>query len=169
MSELQETCTNGGPVLVVPAELAAAWRGTDTDDYDRACNPSNHTNLDYGAIGAVTIGNASVIALDLELLTSFLPTADGGIILRNYEDSPLSTDVAEGFVAAATDWTDWGEPLSLQDGRLFLFDSAFPGAADPNDIEADEGVIVANLGAGRYAVAIAVTDGVELIRLTRLS
>ena len=169
MVELQEICSNGGPILVVPAELASAWYGTETDDYDRACNPRDHTNLEYGAIGAVLIEGMSVIVLDFELITSFIPTADGGVILRNYEDSPFNIEATEAFISATNDWTDWGEPLNLQDGRLFLFDSAFSGAQDPNYIEADEGVIVASLGAGRYTVSFAVTEGVELIRLTRLS
>jgi len=167
MSELQETCTNGGPVLVVPAEAAAAWRGTDHGDYDRACNPTEHTNLDYGAIGGVTIGDHHAIALDLELLTTFLSTSNGGVILRNYEESPITREIAEQHVKDAKDWAKWGKPLSLTDGRLFLFDSAFPGAADPTQIEADEGVLVADLGAGTYAIDIAVTEGAELIRLTR--
>jgi hypothetical protein len=167
MGELQETCTNGGPVLVVPAEAAAAWRGTDEGDYDRACNPTDHTNLDYGSIGGVTVGDHQALALDLELVTTFLSMAEGGVILRNYEDSPITREIAEKHIAAATDWAAWGNPLSLTDGRLFLFDSAFPGASDPAQIEADEGVLVADLGAGSYGIDIAVSDGVELIRLTR--
>jgi hypothetical protein len=167
MSELQETCTNGGPVLVVPAEAASGWRGTDNGDYDRACNPTDHTNLDYGAIGGVSVGDHQALALDLELLTTFLSTTEGGIILRNYEDSPMTREIAEKHIAAATNWATWGTPLSLTDGRLFLFDSAFPGASDPAQIEADEGVLVADLGAGTYAIDIAVAEGVELIRLTR--
>lgn len=165
--QLPETCTNGGPLLAVPAEVAAEWRGTDSGDYERACKPNDHTNLDYGAIGGVSVGDHHAIALDLELLTTFLSRPNGGVILRNYEESPITREIAEKHVANATDWTNWGSPLSLTDGRLFLFDSAFPGAADPAQIEADEGVLVAELGAGTYAIDIAVADGTELIRLTR--
>jgi len=164
---LPEACSAGGPVLAIPAELAFSWGGVDNGDYDRACAAENHTNLDYGAIGIVKVGVGRALALDLELLTAFLATPSGGVIIRNYDEDPLTDDVAQTMVAGVQEWTSWGEPLSLEDGRLFIFDSAYPGAADPQDIEAEEGVIAARLGSGKYAIHTAVSDGIELIRLTR--
>ncbi len=164
---LPETCSAGGPVIAIPAELASSWGGVDNGDYDRACNAEDHTNLDYGAIGVVKVGTGRALALDLELLTAFLATPDGGVIIRNYEEDPITQDVAQAMVSEVQEWTSWGQPLCLEDGRLFLFDSACPGAAEPQDIEAEEGVIAASLGKGEYAIHIAVSDGLELIRLTR--
>ncbi len=167
MSELPETISGGGPVIAVAAEVAASWGGTGNGDYDRACSPNDSRSLDYGAIGAVEVGGASALALDMELVTGFLSTATGGVILRNYEEYPLTAEVASGMVAAATDWQPWGQPMTLTDGRLFIFDAAYPGAADPGDIEADEGVAIGQLGPGTYAIDTAVATGIELIRLTR--
>jgi len=164
---LPETCSEGGPVIAIPAELASSWGGVDNGDYDRACSAEDHTNLDYGAIGVVKVGAGRALALDLELLTAFLSTPGGGVIIRNYEEDPITTDVAQAMLAGVQEWTSWGQPLGLEDGRLFLFDSACPGAAEPQDIEAEEGVISANLGTGLYAIHIAVSDGIEFIRLTR--
>ena len=164
-----ETCSEGGPVLAVPAELASGWGGVANGDYERACQADDHTSLDYGAVGTVTVGTGWALALDLELMTAFLQTSSGGVIIRNYEDDPLEEDAAQAMVAGVDTWTAWGRPLRLSDGRLFLFDSACPGAADPDEIEAEEGVIAADLGPGEYALHIAVSDGLEFIRLTKLS
>ena len=164
---LPETCSEGGPVIAIPAELALSWGGGDNGDYDRACNAEDHTNLDYGAIGLVKVGAGRALALDLELLTAFLATPSGGVIIRNYEEDPFTQGAAETMLAGVQEWISWGQPLSLKDGRLFIFDSACPGAADPQDIEAEEGVIAASLGRGEYAIHIAVSEGVEFIRLTR--
>lgn len=164
---LQETCSEGGPVLAIPAELAAQWGGSNNGDYERACQPDALTSLDYGAIGRVSVGSGWALALDMELMTAFLPTPEGGVILRNYEDDPLAEETARTIIASVETWTPWGEPLPLEDGRLFVFDSAAPGAAELEDIEAEEEAFAAALGAGRYALHTAVADGIELIRFTR--
>ncbi len=167
MSDIPETCSGGGPVLAIPAEHAAGWSGTDGGDYDRACSSQDYRSLDYGAVGWVQVGEGRALALDMELVTGFLATDSGGVILRNYEECPLSCEAAGAMVSGATNWESWGAPMTLTDGRLFLFDSAYPGAADPAAIEADEGVAIAQLGPGTYAIDTALADGVELIRFTR--
>lgn len=168
---VQETCSAGGPVVVLPAELASSWGGVESGDYGRACYPRDHRLIDHGAVGWVSMGQARAIVLDLELMTAYLPTPSGGVILRNYADDTLTAETARtmlGAVDAVDGWAAWGEPLPLVDGRLFMFDAACPGASDPAGIDAEEGVIVASPGAGRYAIHVAVLDGVELIRLQRL-
>ena len=165
-SELKETRTNGGPLLVVTAEGAATWGGTDNGDYDRACSPSDYRNLDDGAIGGVTIGDGWGLALDMELITTFLPTPEGGVILRNYEDRPITHEAAGDDVSDDHEWSPWGSAWTLQDGRIFLFDSAFPGAASADAIEADDAVLVAQLAPRTYGIDTTVTEeGVELLRL----
>lgn len=167
--DVQETCSGGGPVLVIPAELACMWGGLDSGDYDRACSPLDHRLLDYGALGWVPVGSARALVLDLELLTAYLPTPSGGVFLRNYASDPLTGSEARAMIAAVDEWSPWGDTMSLEDGRLFAFDAAVPGAVEPDAIEAEEGVIVASLGVGRYAIHVALLKGVELIRLSRLS
>lgn len=49
-----------------------------------------------------------------------------------------------------------------------MFDSAYPGAEDPAAIDADDGVGVIELGAGKWNVTFATSkDGVDFVRFRR--
>ncbi|MEQ1505012.1 MAG: hypothetical protein ABMB14_22455, partial [Myxococcota bacterium] len=85
------TCSGGGPVIAVPAEVAAAWRGTlppigapvpkgwswgnsggPVCDYDRACDVDYVRVGGYGGFALLDVGGARALALDAELVTTFL-------------------------------------------------------------------------------------------------
>ena len=127
---LPEACSEGGPVIAIPAELASSWGGVDNGDYDRACNAEDHTNLDYGAIGVVTVGSGRARALDLELLTAFLETPAGGVIIRRYEDDPLNAEAARslmdgieaevGVIAVSPRRGDYAIHTAVSDGMEFI-------------------------------------------------
>jgi hypothetical protein len=87
--------SNGGPLVVLPRALLAAWRGTDdplpgeaieatfrwnpggvATDYDRACDVR-----DYAGVIAVGSGEALVLA-DEPLPTTWLPGHRGGVFVR---------------------------------------------------------------------------------------
>lgn len=167
--------------MVVPAELAAGWRGTSPPrdapvppgwtwgmaggpvcDYDRACDPPQPHGTPYGGFAWVAVGDGRALILDAELATVFHADADGGVIARG----------GSGAIPAAPGAVAWRplEPaaLTLTDGRLFMFDAAFPGAADPTAIAAHDGVGVIALGAGAYLVEVATTaDETDLVRFRR--
>ena len=186
------TCTGGGPVIVVPSELAAAWRGTDPPigvevpegwtwgrgdiecDYDRACEPrglSDYDSTPYGGVGWLKVADGAALILDCEIMTAFLPTADGGYVIRNYEEEELDEASAQRYVdeADAAGWRELSLEWVLTGGALYLFDSAYPGAAEAGAIEAADGVGVGSIAPGTYRVAVATTpDEMDVIRIRRV-
>ncbi|WP_186319393.1 Imm21 family immunity protein [Streptomyces sp. SAJ15] len=165
------TATNGGPIIVVPAETAEHWRGTlppvgarvpegwtwgtpggPECDYDRACYPPVSEWTPIGGFGWVDVQGRPTLVLDGEQPTWFAADAEGGLLVRDAGDE--SGDGLENVPADG--WRSIGEDVvSLTDGRLYMFDSAFPGAADPERIRADDGVGVIELGPGRWRVEFA--------------
>lgn len=180
-----KTCSGGGPVVVVPAEIAAHWFGTRPPpgvpvppgwkwgksggpvcDYDRACDCKPIERTQYGGFGWVDVEGTPAIVLDAEVTTLFVKESDGGYIVRNSvgeEASELPTAVDD------SKWHSFGHAtIELADGRLFMFDSAYPGAEDPAAIDADDGVGVIELGAGKWNVTFATSkDGVDFVRFRR--
>ncbi|MBK9262926.1 MAG: hypothetical protein IPM54_24370 [Polyangiaceae bacterium] len=186
------TCSGGGPVIVIPSELAASWRGTSPPigvdvpdgwtwgrgdivcDYDRACDTDtlrDFAQTEYGGVGWLAVGNGAALILDAELMTAWLSDPNGGYILRNYPESELDEAVARQYIAEAEQagWRELSLVWTLSGGAIFLFDSAFPGAATPDDIEAHDGVAVGEVRPGTYAVSVATTaKQVDVIRVRRV-
>lgn len=175
------TCSGGGPIVVIPAELAEHWRGTRPPagavvpegwrwgksggpvcDYDRACDPPTLTRTSYGGFGWVDVNGVPVLVLDAEIQTDFVADAEGGILVRNSVGKG-----AEGF--EGIEWQEVGPAsFDLKDGRLFMFDSASPGAADPEAIDADDGVGVIDLGKGRWKVSFGTNaKKIDFVRFRR--
>lgn len=175
------TTSGGGPIVVVPAEAAAHWRGTlppsgvevpegwtwgapggPECDYDRACCPAVSEPTPFGGFGWVEVQEQPVLVLDGEVPTRFEADGEGGTLVRSSEyeadDDPRRVS-AESWRSVGT------EVISLVDGRLFMFDSAFAGAGDPERIPADDGVGVITLGPGHWRVEFATNaDEVDFVR-----
>jgi hypothetical protein len=181
--ELPSTCSGGGPVIAIPAEHAAGWRGTTPPkgakvpkgwtwgdsggpetDYDRACDVSEDA-VGMFPIHELAVGTGRALVLDSELTTTWIPAADGGVIARGYE---VSDDADELRAAVPTKgWKPFAAPLALVDGRIFLFDSAYEGARNPDKIDADDGVAVAMLGAGTYDLSYVTKGNCDFVRFAR--
>ena len=176
------TCSGGGPVIAIPGELAASWRGTSPPvgadvpagwtwgssggpvcDYDRICDVDYPIRTEYGGVGLLPVGDGQAIALDAELGTSWIDQPDGGVIWRG--GSGLR---AEGLakLAEATTWQELGS-ITLHNGDVHMFDSAYPGTADPSENRSDDGVAVGAPGPGTYAISVARVGGHDFIRLRR--
>lgn len=87
--------SNGGPLIVLPLEIAHHWRGISPPpgvaasegwiwgqpdgpvcDFDRACQVDDY-------VGMVDVGPGVGLVLgDDPMATTFLPSGDGGILLR---------------------------------------------------------------------------------------
>jgi hypothetical protein len=187
---LATTCSGGGPVIAVPAELAASWRGTlapigvevppgwtwgsgDIEcDYDRACDTralQDFEMSEYGGVGWLTVGDGAALILDAELPTAWLPDPAGGYILRNYQEEALDEAAARQHVEAAeaAGWRELSLTWQLR-GQLYMFDSAYAGAAEASAIKAFDGVAVGELAPGSYRVFVATTaDAVDVIKVVR--
>jgi len=178
------TISGGGPVIVLPAESAAAWRGTEPPlgaavppgwtwgsaggpecDYDRACAPQGFMGTPYGGFGWLDVGGKPALLLDAEIVTVWLAEPGGGTIVRAQieEASRDPASIGDG------DWKPFpAATVDLADGRLFMFDSAFPGAAQPEAIAAHDGVGVITLEPGRWSITCASSaDEVDFIRFRR--
>ncbi|MFD7630755.1 Imm21 family immunity protein [Streptomyces sp. NPDC059851] len=165
------TSSGGGPIIVVPAETTEHWRGTlppvgvqvpegwtwgaaggPECDYDRACDPPVSETTPFGGFGWVDVQGRPALVLDGETVTWFEADCEGGTLVRSSidetEDDPKRI--------SESNWRSIGvDVISLADGRLYMFDSAYPGAADPERIDADSGVGVIELGPGRWKVDFA--------------
>lgn len=162
---LPETSSQGGPVIVVPAEHAARWGGAGAD-YDRACAPEGRVPSARGGFGWVAVGDGKAIVLDAELPTLWLATPEGGVVVRGPETSGASAQELEALLPA-DGWSRLVDVLTLLDGRLFLFDSAARGAESPDAIDSDPRPAVAEPGPGTYAVSRASVGRVDFVRFVR--
>ncbi|MFG2298383.1 hypothetical protein [Streptomyces sp. NPDC048603] len=178
------TDSGGGPIVVIAADAAEHWRGTlppvgvevpegwiwgaaggPECDYDRACDPPVFETTPFGGFGWVDVHGQPVLVLDSEVRTWFVADAAGsrgGILVRSSADE---ADDDPGNVPEQSWRTVGVDVISLSDGRLYMFDSAYSGAADPEQIRAFDGVGVIELGAGRWRVDFATNgDEVDFVR-----
>ena len=173
------SCSGGGLVIGVPAEHAAVrkgaappvgvavpdgWRwgksGGPVCDYDKACEPEGVIRSGYGGADRVALTNGERgIVFEGELIMEWLSESSGATLIRGAsQNSPLE-------VPADTDFQALGE-LTLKEGRFFVFDIAFPGASDSEQIQAHDGVAGGAPPLGRYGVSFATTARhVAFIRL----
>jgi hypothetical protein len=199
MRKLQRCSSGGGPVIGIPAELAGKWRGTlppigavvppkwqwgsaggPECDYDRACNKiEQRIAMPYGGFGSIPVDGGIALVFEGPLNTVWVPTDDGGVVVRNAPDEMESMASFVELVEAvsAAKWKLWSKQITLRDGRIFFWDSAIEGAADPKAIPSrDGGVAVGAPGAGTYAISTATykeeTDddvlNIEYAKLTRV-
>jgi hypothetical protein len=183
-SPLGWVITNGGPLIGLPAEIVDMWRGTDPPlgavvpegstwgdgvvvcDYDRACDPPADavTVGDSHSTWLVAVGARLALVLDGEVATTAI-AAPGGIVLLR--DASVDTvEDAEALLASVGEPAWHASPLSisLDDGRLSIFDAAYPGVDRGH---ADGGVLEAALLPGTYHLSFASPrDRMTLIRLT---
>lgn len=182
---LPETTSGGGPVVLLPAEVAAAWRGTlappgatvppgwtwgkrggPKTDYDRALEPNDAKQTARGGYGWLPVGSGRALIFSDELTTVWLPTGDGGVVVRGPDVSGATPAKVRDSVPK-DGWTTYLEGVRLEDGRVFLFDSAAAGADEPMDITANDGVAVGKPGPGTYAVSCAHVGNTDFFRFTR--
>lgn len=188
-TKLQSTCSGGGPVIGIPAELAASWRGTlppvgtvvpkgwewgnpggPMCDYDRACDHiENRVETPYGGFGSVPVDGGLAFIFECELVTYWVPTDEGGVVFRYGEIASIADGLRMVAAVPADRWVRWPGQLTLTDGRIFFWDSAMEGAADPSKIPGDNKAAVGSPGPGTYAVWTAVDDAEnEYVKLTRM-
>lgn len=164
--------SSGGPLIAVPAEWAKSWCGTEASpgtrvpegwewsgndddpvrtDYDRACGRLRARHVSsYGGVGLVRVGEGDALVFQAPTDTTFVELPDGGAFLRNVAFA--SARVARAAVDAAPKWKKTRAEISLKDGRLFVFDSAYPY---PGAVETTLGrpdILSAKLERGRYRV-----------------
>jgi len=173
-SSMKYAASNGGPLIALPAEVAEKWRGTDAPegvavppgwewggndddpirtDYDRACGKlrARHQSS-YGGIGLLKVGDGDALVFLCPTDTTFLPLADGGVFLRNVPFA--SASAAKKALETAPKWKKTRIEIALRDGRIFLFDAAYPYRSQAK-AKAERGRpagVTATVKPGRYRV-----------------
>ena len=162
-------CTSGGgPLIVLPAEVAEHWRGTwpppgaavpeawswgdpggPVCDYDRACAVR-------GCLGMVAVGPGFGLVLgDEPLATTFLPTPEGGVFAR-WSGADEGTDPRHLLDSPpAPRWKATRHRLEVGPGGIIVIDSAYPGDRTPGwrpPYPAETNRLVLPLGPATYRV-----------------
>jgi hypothetical protein len=129
--DLEWVMSGGGPLIVLPAELLRYWGGIDpkaddsTSDYDRACGVG-------GYLGVLNVGTGSGLVLgDEPMQTAFLPSADGGTLIRwVYAENGKKVREAVCF-APVSIWSTTQHRFTVRGARMLVFDAAYPGDDHP--------------------------------------
>jgi uncharacterized protein YjbI with pentapeptide repeats len=142
----------GGPIIVVPAGLAAAWKPAALD----AGIDDVVTAAEWVETGSVAFEGGRVLALPGELDTGFIAVEDGGVLIRggDFDDDLKTATKAVAKALKKKGWKAHAHDLVLADPDIFVFSSSSTGAANASDIESDFGVIHAPLAKGTYAVLV---------------
>jgi Immunity protein 21 len=139
MHEMQWVQSGGGPLIVIPVEIAHLWRGIgglglpngdlsmvwetvrDHTDYGRACGVDDY-------LGVLKVGHGDCLVFgDEPLETAFQPTEDGGIFVR-WVHAQQEEDVVRAVQVVPEDvWQPSPHMFHVRRGGLLLFDSACPG------------------------------------------
>jgi len=129
----------GGPLILVPVEVAHLWRGTDGigpssevweswgqddfpgTDYGRACGVDDY-------LGVLACGPGECLILgDEPMQATILPASDGGLIVR-WMWAECEEDVIQVIRSVPEDvWEAISHRFNVGEGDLLLFDSAYPG------------------------------------------
>ena len=168
---MKYVASNGGPLVAVPAEWARFWCGTEPSpgtqvpdgwewgnaddpirtDYDRACGRLRALHVSsYGGVGLLGVGEGDALVFQAPTDTTFVELPDGGAFLRNVRFA--STRAARAAVDAAPKWKKTRAEISLEDGRLFLFDAAYRYPGGRRSAGARPDILRAKLKQGRYRV-----------------
>jgi hypothetical protein len=144
MDSIKWVSTGGSPLIVIPVESAHHWRGTETtcpstddahstweairehSDYGRACDIEHY-------VGVLKVGSSECLVLgDEPMATAFLPTEEGGIIVR-WVHADCEEDVLRAVqVLPENIWESSSHGIDVGRGGLVLFDSAYAGDELPS-------------------------------------
>lgn len=152
---------DGGPLVVVPGDVAAAWRGADdpdartgADDYQRACAAGYPASLlAVGRSVAIVIGAQDHVGVAwwLDALPSALYLV-GSVTGADDEDEELTAALHSQDLRA---WEPLGQMRS-DDGRLLLLHAAWAGddvsAPRGNDDAVAGDLLGMAVGSSTYAV-----------------
>lgn len=149
----------GGPIVVVPAALAAGWNASKKrPDADRTTDGGDDvvTVAEGVTTGSIAFGAARALVLDGELDTGFVATDDGGVLIRggDFDDLAAATKAATKALKKKKGWTPHAHDLVLAAEDAFVFSANARGKAKASEIESDFGVVHARLARGTYAVAV---------------
>jgi hypothetical protein len=164
--------SDGGPLIAIPIEWAKTWCGTEPSpgtnapdgwqwsgneddpvrtDYDRACGKLRAVHLgSYGNIGLLGVGKGDAVVLTLPTDTTFVELPDGGAFLRNVTFA--SSASARAAVAAAPKWKKTRAEIRLKDGRMVLFNAAYPYPGAVRSAMGRPEILTAKLKPGLYRI-----------------
>ncbi|MBA3461239.1 MAG: hypothetical protein H0T46_14845 [Deltaproteobacteria bacterium] len=132
--------SEGGPLIAMSESALADWQGTDTDDYDRACDAS---------FGLIDVGASRALALDNPDSGAFVARPYGALIVRWVGGDDAAMLLTAAFAIPDESYEDVEGLLPHDGGRLVMFDAAERG---PEHLAAAS--VTIELPAGRYGVRV---------------
>jgi hypothetical protein len=137
-------CSAGGPLILIPAEVATHWRGVEgwslreggsdltgesSSDYARACDVDDY-------LGMLEVGPGMALILgDEPMQTAFLPSHDGVVVVRwMYAEDEDGVWRAVGAVPESA-WELTPHRIEVAQDAIVVFDSAYPGDILPPALE----------------------------------
>ncbi|QEH37882.1 hypothetical protein OJF2_64740 [Aquisphaera giovannonii] len=172
--------TNGGPLIVIPGEIAPRWRGGDDTDYslkdlDRWWETLDAGSSDYGracgireVVGMLAVGPGRALILrKASMPTAFVPREDGGILVRGIYAEEEATLRRALCTMPESAWKPTPHRITVSREGLLVFDSAQPGDHLPTSMDEEETIPCLRLGlhAGTYHVDTADHSPVKTNRL----
>ncbi|WP_165225406.1 Imm21 family immunity protein [Aquisphaera insulae] len=137
----------GGPLVVIPAEIAPRWRGgvdgtQSLEDLDRWWQSLDPWHGDCGRawsikgpVGTLAVGTGRALVLRrASRPTTFVPHVEGGILVRGIYAEDEATLRRALLTMPASSWKPTPHRLTVSDGGLVVFDSALPGDGVPASI-----------------------------------
>ena len=137
---LRFAASGGGPLIAMSESALGDWQGSDTDDYERACDAS---------FGLVDVGSRRALALDNPDSGAFVARGDGLLIVRWVGADDPAMLLSAAFAVPDEAYQDVDGELPHDGGRLVMFDAAVRGA----DHTTAESVTI-ELPAGTYKVRV---------------
>lgn len=126
--------STGGPIVLLPAQIAASWTGALGADYDSVCESC-------GPVWFVNVERGGVVGLALcePNRTGYTLLPDGSLVLVQWI---AATEGAIEALVGQMNTLPWSRTDSreLTGGDLVLFDSAMSGADLPTHTSSDAAI-----------------------------
>lgn len=161
--------TDGGPLVLIPQPYLLAWEGGSPPSSGRVvqakfrCDDPDAPATDYdlacdvdGYLGVIPVGAGEGLVVSIDPLPACWWSDEqgrGGVLLRwLHGDGTLNTDQVAASVPEDL-WEPTGIRFHIPEGRVYLFDSAYPARELPNMDEDQK--LTFFISPGRYSLATA--------------
>lgn len=131
--------SDGGPLIVIPVEIAHYWRGCETGmpltgdpetnretiqaktDYGRACGVD-------GYLGVLNVGDGTCLVLADDPMQTTIPPTNADALIVRWMYAKSEDQVLRAVRSVPEDiWEATPHRVSVYSSGLLLFDSSFPG------------------------------------------
>lgn len=157
MRKINYVDSEGGPLLLVDADLGSFWKGIESEDYDRACKFFDSNPHSEG--GGISIGHSDGLLWEMNGAgTAYVFSDDDNrvVIVRTWPNDILRSDIPELMASELPDNLKKIGELKVASGFLLILWAAESGEC----VNSGEGIIE-----GRPVGDFAIETSGAIIRL----